>query len=122
MVSGGSSRGAKIRIFGLDMRTPSVVWPVGLLWGGIGAAGSVGLDAGVVEGLLPAHGFLAEEGVELLGGARYRIETGLFKLVVGGGIGIGACHRALELVDDRPRRAGGRNESDPARHIIEGWH
>src|SRR3954447_12951692 len=69
-VSGGSSRGAKINTFGLDMNAP---WGMargrGALVkgdGGWNAAGSVELNSAILEYLTPAVQFFAHEGIEFL--------------------------------------------------------
>src|SRR5580704_862051 len=124
MVSGGSSRGAKTRIFGLDMDTPRLVWIVAMVvrcarWK---ARRSFELDAAVPEGLLPAHRFLAEEGIELLRRAAGRVDAGFLQPSVERRIRIHRRHFLLNLVDDGARRASGRHEGDPARNVVERRH
>src|SRR4051794_21968614 len=101
MVSGGSSRGAKIKTFGLvDIGSPCAAEFITL----------IKLDAALLERLFPAHRLLAEEGIELFRRAAYRIDPGFLKLLGDQRIGIDFHHLILNLVDDRARRAGRRHK------------
>src|SRR4051812_46737055 len=104
-VSGGSSRGAKTRTFGLDMTTPWLAWPRRRCGKGSGAGtsgmASVELDAAFLEEGHPAIGFLAEKGVQLLGRARDRVDPGLLQFVIDRRVGKHGRDLVLDLVDDR---------------------
>src|SRR5678815_5754706 len=72
----------------------------------IAVKGSIQLNSALLERLFPPHGFAAEEDVELLGRAGYRIDAGLLKFVGGRRVGVDAHDLGLQLVDDRTRGAG----------------
>src|SRR3954467_14951838 len=124
MVSGGSSRGAKIRTFGLDMNAPW--WMArgggGSLAkgdGGWSAAGLVELDAAILEYPTPAVQFFAHEGIEFLRRTAGSADAGILELFGNDGIGIHLDDFPLNLVDDAARRAGRRHKSDPGRNVVE---
>src|SRR5262245_54123624 len=99
MVSGGSSRGAKIRTFGFDMDAPGGACAVAG-GGGKSAGSSIQLNSALLERPFPAHGFLAEKGVELFRRARYRVDASLVELLGSGGIGVDTHDLGVELVDE----------------------
>src|SRR5581483_7694579 len=83
------------------------------------APGSIQLDAALLVDFRPAPGLAAEVAVELLGRRRYGEDTGLLKPIGDGGIGHSPHHVVVNLLDHGGRRAGRRNEPDPARHLVD---
>src|SRR3954451_23315511 len=92
-VSGGSSRGAKIRI-------------VGLLISDLDISTSVELDAALFEYLAPSHEFLAHEGFEFLRSTGGGADARSLELIGNRGIGVDMDDVALDLLDNLARRAG----------------
>src|SRR6516164_1729334 len=120
--SGGSSRGAKIKIFGFDMEAPWVdAGEPGRLFRGeeIAAGRSVELYSTILEHAIPTVQLFAHEGVEFLRRAAGHADARFFQLLGDDGIGIHLDHFALNLVDDRARRAGRRHQPDPGRNVVE---
>src|SRR5262245_38298733 len=76
-------------------------------------------DAAVLEYFGPALGLVAKEGVEFRGRRGYRVDPGAFELLGNDGIGIGAHHLALDLLNDGRRRAGRGDEADPGRDVLK---
>jgi len=69
--------------------------------------------------LTPPIKLFAHEGVEFFRRAAHRADAGFFQLLGDKRVRIHLGDFALNLVDDAARRAGGRNESDPGRDIVE---
>src|SRR6516225_10490663 len=124
-VSGGSSRGAKIRIFGFDIAAPWLdTWATGsFVWRranrGGGAEGSVELYSTILEHSIPAVQLFAHESLEFFGRAADRADAGFLEFFGDDGIGIHVDDFALDLVDDGARRAGRRHQPDPGRDVVE---
>src|SRR6516225_4282412 len=115
-ISGGSSRGAKIRIFGfdiaapwLDCRGPVVSCRVGR---GGAAAGSVELYSTILEHSIPTVQLFAHKSLEFLRRAADRADAGFLEFFGDDGIGIHGDDFALNLVDDGARRTRRRHQPD----------
>src|SRR5215204_869440 len=71
------------------------------------------------EHLGPAFAFAADEGFEFRRRAADRSNARLFKPLHHGRIGIDAGDFPMQLVNNRPRRAGGRGKPDPGRALVD---
>src|SRR5262245_19172944 len=114
-VSGGSSRGAKIRIFGFDIAAPwldpraiGVVRLVERKSRRRGRKDQLSFIPLSFEHSTPTVQLFAHESVEFLRRAADRADARFFELLGDDGIGIHPDHFALNLVDDGARRAGRR--------------
>src|SRR6516165_6880130 len=123
-VSGGSSRGAKIRTFGFDIAAPwldtratgSFVWRENLAEG---VEGSVEPYSTILEHSIPAVQLFTHESLEFLRRAADRADARFLQFLGDDGIGIHVDDFALDLVDDGARRAGRRHQPDPGRDVVE---
>ena len=77
------------------------------------------MDTAVLEYLTPSIQLFAHEGIEFFRRTAHRANAGFFQLPGDDGIGIHLDDFALNLVNHQPRRAGGRNQPDPGRDIVE---
>src|ERR1041384_1140821 len=80
---------------------------------------SVVLEPGFLQHPLPTVGLLMDETAELVRGLDDRERAGSLQFLPHGRIGQDFGDLALELVDDRGRRALGGDEAEPDRHVLE---
>src|SRR3990172_6201814 len=78
------------------------------------------LDVAFLEYLIPPRRLLANESLEFLWCVHARKKRRGFELLLHDGIGVDSLDFAVKLLDDWPRRAGGRNQPSPARKVVEG--